>query len=228
MRRAFVNGGGNSGGLIVRHPVGPLPGVIVFEPGGQMAESWVCRENQRFLRLPVTDAQLDRTKAYFEHVRTNRRDRKPKTAAWSIIPQATKLRENAKRLLFYAGQNNFRTGMMPRCLPNAKLHSPFFSDTVNGLAHLSSLDDAKDWIILFKPHPNIRQTDEPALNHVETVAKASVFECIHGSDVTVTVVSTTAYQALIHEKPALLLGRMNLSWKMRIRSAIHGRNPPKS
>jgi len=197
--------------------LGPVPGVIVFEPDGQMAESWIVRENRRFMRLPLSQDDLNRSAAYLEWVREHFLDRKrqpePGTLEYTLRGRAN----TDRPVIFYAGQNDYRTGMTPRCLPDAKWHSPLYGNTVEALQHLAGIAAKQKWTVLFKPHPNLKDAGlAPSLPHAETVVAApgaNLFECILHSDVTVTILSTSAYQALIHRRPVVLLGRMPLTGK---------------
>ena len=197
--------------------LGPLPGTITFEAGGQMAESWVCRENARFVELPVTEQDLEIADRYIKFVREMRSDRKIQLTDRPIEPVTTDLRTRSSGLIFYAGQNDFRTGMAPRSLPHATEHSPFFDDTYDALAALAKVAAERNWGVIFKPHPNIPAVTENQIrtipDNVALVEHANIFECILETDVTITVLSSTAYLSLIHNRPVVLLGRMSLSGK---------------
>jgi len=208
---------GEMGKPVVFAHLGCLPRTVVFESGGQMAESWVARENERFLKLPVVEPDLEVSRTYLDIVRQEKADRKPQTEEWSIRQVIERHRKLGRKVVFYAGHNDYRTGIRPRTLPNSSLHSPFYSGTLDALRHLAELAEEYEWTILFKPHPNIQsEYDCEALaygDHVEPVIGANVFECLQESDVTVTVVSQVSYLALIHERPLVLLGNLPLRGK---------------
>ena len=197
--------------------LGPVPGVIVFEPDGQMAESWIVRENRRFMRLPLSQDDLNRSAAYLEWVREHFLDRKRQPEPGTLEHALGGRADTDRPVIFYAGQNDYRTGMTPRCLPKATWHSPFYGNTQEALQHLARIAAKEKWTVLFKPHPNLKYSGlVPSLPDAETVVAApgaNLFECILHSDVTVTILSTSAYQALIHQRPVVLLGRMPLTGK---------------
>ena len=197
--------------------LGHLPGTIAFDAGGQMAESWVSTESERFRSLAVSDAELESATAYLKAVRIEKADRKPQTAEGSIAEQVAECRKDYKKIIFYAGQNDYRSGFAPKSLANAELHSPFFSSTRDAALHLAGLAEKNNWLVLFKPHPNYEQdfrNDENEFgDHVKVVAGANIFECILLSDVTVTIVSDVSYLALIHGRPVVLLGNTPLGGK---------------
>lgn len=180
-----------------------------------MAQSWVALESSRFRSLPIDDAQSTTAAAYLERVRADHRTRKDQKSEIDVRRIVEDRRGNARAVVFYAGQNDDASGMRPAWLADSKIHSPFFASTGDALDRLSILAKKNNWLILFKPHPmcesdagSIREED-----HVATVAGANVFECIDASDATVTVLSQVGYLSLIHSKPCVLLGRMQLSGK---------------
>ena len=200
--------------LLYAH-LGALPGTICFEPGGQMAESWICTHSVRFTELQVEPIDMERATRYLALVRNKRLDRKSQPEAAPTREALRGLRANASRLVFYAGQNDYRTGMLPRTLPTARLHSAFFDHTLDGLRALADVAERHTWTVVFKPHPNIRSVLRAAElpEQIVNLPEGNIFECILETDVTVTIVSTTAYLALQHGRPAVLMGRMPLSGK---------------
>lgn len=197
--------------------LGILPGTIIFEHGGQMAESWVARQNEKFLCLPVNESDLALAERYLEYVRQHKKTRKPQTTEWSIRNIVQKSRQKNRRIIFYAGQNDYHSGMWPCWLPEARIHSPFFVHTFDALQYLARLAEINDWQILFKPHPNIQKRQMTfqsfCFDRIDFVTGANVFECIDESELTVTILSQTGYLALIHKHPTLLLGNNQLSGK---------------
>jgi hypothetical protein len=202
---------------IVYAEYGVLPGTLVLETGGQMAESWVARDSAAFLKLPVDAADLERAERLLEYARVNKSSRKEQRDEVSIGPLVEKQRRAGRRMIFYAGQNDNQTGMLPASLPEARLHSPVFADTPDALRALAREAERNDWHILFKPHPLAEkehgacETAHP--DRVDTVVGASLFDCMRLTDATVTIVSQACYMALIHDRPAVLLGRNQLSGK---------------
>lgn len=197
--------------------LGLLPGTVVFEKDGQMGESWVCRENARFQSLTVSETDYSLARAYLEKAREAQWTRKPQGEA-AIVARALADHPFANRpVVFYAGQNDYAAGILPEYLPNCRLHSPHFRDTTEALAHLASLAREQDWLILFKPHPNVTAS-QPDLVHFEhervlVLPGANVFACMQSAAVTATIVSQVAYLAMIQSAPAALLGTMPLSGK---------------
>ncbi len=194
---------------------GPLPGTITFDEDGQMGESDVAQRPGDFAALPVNADDLRRAAEFIERVRVEKRSRKPQTASADPFgPLETRL-AGAKGVVFYAGQYDFRTGMVPRSLPQSGVHSPWFADTFDALAHLNDVALRNGWVVLFKPHPldtGFRERMAPLgeLEAVALVSGVSIFECFERADAVVTIVSQVNYMALIHGKPCVTLGRTYL------------------
>jgi hypothetical protein len=196
---------------------GSLPGTVVFEKNGQMAESWVAQRNEEFLNLPVDKHDLEMAEYFLKFIRDNKRTRKEQSNDVSLDKIVEKCRKVERKIIFYAGQNDPQTGMVPSCLPEARTHSPFFVDTFDALNHLIRLAEKNNWHILFKPHPLLQEKHnnlQPVrTDHVDFVVGANIFDCMAKSNVTVTILSQVSYLALIHGHPTLLLGRNQLSGK---------------
>lgn len=196
---------------------GTLPGTVCFERDGQMAESWVAKETDRFLELSVDDADLAAAERYLAYARQSKISRKDQAFDVDIDEVMKPSREAGRRVVFYAGLNDPATGVQPRSLPASTRHSPFFEDTHDALRHLSVLAEQNDWQILFKPHPilqgRVNYDDLPFPERVRNVVGANLFDCIEKTDVTVTIVSQVSYMALIHNRPVVLLGCTQLSGK---------------
>ncbi len=198
--------------------LGPLPGTIIFEPQGQMAESRICTENERFLALPVSDDDLTQAQRYLDHLRETRADRKAQTEDPTITQAIGECRTKYNHVVFYAGQNDLRSGITPNSYPNKALHSPFLDNTAQGLTELKGWAQAHHCCVLAKPHPLDRTRKQLLKLHqpdsgIQVLEGANIFECLEASDVVVTILSTSSYLALIHGKPVVLLGKSLLNGK---------------
>ena len=182
-----------------------------------MAESWVARESEKFMQLPVDERDLEAAEKLLELVRAEKLSRKEQSDENSIEPIIKEARDRGRKVIFYGGQNDFQTGMLPSFLPEAKIHSPVFVDTIDALQCLAFLAEKNNWHIIFKPHPMVVKWHKDAAilteNRVTTVLDADIFECMEKCDLTATIVSQLSYMALIHGRPSVLLGRNQLSGK---------------
>ncbi len=195
---------------------GVLPGSLVIEAGGQMAESPLARAAGDPHEPPAE--ALDASRAYLAEVRRGRVTRKPQGVGEDAAASEALLASVRGPVLFYAGQNDEQAGFVPRGLPGARRHSPHFSSTLDALAALQTLARRQRFTVVFKPHPIwIRRHGIDAVQEVLDeevcchVPDASVFSCIERASATATIVSQVAYLSLIHGTPALLLGRMPLT-----------------
>lgn len=207
----------NQGIGVVYGHLGLLPGTVVFEQGGQMGESWVARNSEAFLRLPCDESDLIRAGDYLDAARDGQWIRKPQGEAGALNDALAAHPFGGKKRLFYAGQNDFASGILPEDLPNARLHSPAFHDSEEALRFLAEVAEERDLLVIFKPHPSMKTPAADAgawqANRVLTVPGANVFACMEAADLTITILSQVAYQALIQERPVLLLGCMQLNGK---------------
>jgi hypothetical protein len=189
---------------------GMLPGTMTLDHLGMMAESDAT--GATLAEAPDAAAHFARARAVIEEIRTRELDRKPQagTPAASRILSARV--PTGMRTVFYAGVNDWQSGNLPADHPRAAIHSPVYKDTIAGLEALLACAERQDFMVLFKPHPNLfpRPLD---LHHDRLiyVREANATDCITGTDATVTLLSSLAYISLAHRKPTVLLGRNTLS-----------------
>lgn len=196
---------------------GVMPGTVCFEEGGQMGESWVARRSEYFAALPIDDHDLERADALIKLAKEGKRSRKDQSAEFSVDDIVDKARKKERKIIFYAGQNDAQSGLTPSWLPAARTHSPYYTDTLDALSHLSRLAESNDWQILFKPHPLIQEKHKnfevPFPDRIDLAIGANIFECMEKTDLTTTILSQVAYLSLIHARPTALFGRMALAGK---------------
>ena len=196
---------------------GMIPGTVRFDADGQMGESWIARDPQRFLRLPLAEGDMARARTTLETVRRLRLNRKSRASSPATLDMLDELGRGGAPLLFYAGQNDLGSGMVPRDDPRARLHSPWFAHTLEALETLARWAAAEGWHVLFKPHPMAPADQGEALcarlGCVTRVTDADVADCILAARATATILSQTSYMALIHGRPCVLMGRNQLSGK---------------
>jgi hypothetical protein len=194
---------------------GVLPGTIDWDSRGQMAERAFMADIHAFNHLPISSADRKTAEAYLKMVAGLQLTRKIQPESKGNAKQKIKRAISGKREIFYAGQFDIHTGMVPRWSPRSHIHSPFFASTHDALRHLESSLDPDRYRILFKPHPNggddlaSKWSGTPSMTRV--INKANIFDCLAQCDVVVTVLSQVAYLATIVGRPVVLLGRMPLS-----------------
>jgi hypothetical protein len=195
---------------------GALPGTMAFDRDGQMALSAVAKAGpESYAEVSADD--LERADRALEHLRAARTMRRATDARSPLPDDFAEARRDGRRAIFYAGQNDYASGMLPESLPEAKEHSPFFRDTGDALEELLRIAEAEGFAVLFKPHPLDRR-DFAAIAERHRGAlfltrDADVYECIAQTDATATILSQVSYLAALLGKPVALLGRNPMSNK---------------
>jgi len=196
---------------------GLLPGTVAFDAEGQMGESRITLRHKEFSGLSVSSFDMDRAHRLLGLARDTRRTHKPQDSTLEVIALAGELRKKAQAIIFYAGQNDWASGMLPKPFKAARLHSPIYEDTLDALSHLSEIAEANNWHILFKPHPMVearhRDFEAPFPDRITLVSGANIFECIESADACATILSQAAYLFLIHNRPCVMLGRHQIHRK---------------
>lgn len=196
---------------------GSMPGTIAFDLEGQMAESRVTRESEVFAKLPVDEADREVARQMVEMASQGKKTRKSQASSIDIPAITASYKAQGRKVIFYAGQNDWASGILPQAWPDAKIHSPLYADTLDALGHLSVLAEKNNWQVLFKPHPLVqdrhREYTVEYPERISLVVGANMFACIECADACATILSQAAYHFLIHGKACVLLGRNQLSGK---------------
>jgi hypothetical protein len=201
----------------IYHHAGVLPGTVIFEEQGQMAESLFATNPEHYNSSEIRWRDREIAKEYLLEGRRNPITRPGRTLKGELSCQdwVTAQKAEGKKIIFYAGINDYRTGVLPRCFPNSKLHSPFYEGTYHGLSALVKLCEQNDWRLIFKPHPNTKTLEIPSeiqescVFVVEKDAEPRLI--LTQVDCTVTIVSQLAYEACIERHPVVLLGNLQIS-----------------
>ncbi len=192
---------------------GFLADTLGLDPYGEMAESLPAVDHEKFNSLPIDANDMQRADNYLTYLRQENLDRKMQTDRGAVDEIVAFMAETKGRpVLFYAGVNDFQTGMLPVWRDGASLHSPIFVDTYDALSHLYDLCEKNDWYVIFKPHPNTPPRDvEQFGSRIIMLRSANIIECVECTDLTITLVSTVGYVSLVHKKPVVMVGRNTLS-----------------
>jgi glycosyltransferase involved in cell wall biosynthesis len=186
---------------------GMLPRTMTFDPQGMMAESGSV--GALLNGAPDDAVWLDRADAVIARIRDEGLDRKPLSDI-RVGSVARGLADDmGARLIFYAGINDWHSGNLPES--GAAIHSPHFRDTMDGLNALVEAAEQNDWLIMFKPHPNLYPAIIPPHPRLFVVREGNSIDCIDAADATVSILSSITYIAAARGKPTVLLGRNTLS-----------------
>jgi len=191
---------------------GALPMTMGMDSVGEMAESTPVVQASTYYSLPLEKVDRKRALLYSKLVTETGMNRKSTVADGSLGMLLDSVRAQGKKVLFYAGCNDWQTGMLPVWWDKSTIHSPIFIDTYDAFRYLRDLCERRGWVLLFKPHPHLepKRLDLSSPN-VIFVREANIHECVRQSDVCLTLVSATAYMSMFNDRPTVLLGRNSLS-----------------
>ncbi|MFG1392496.1 hypothetical protein [Xanthobacter agilis] len=203
---------------------GVLPGSWCFELGGQMAESWIAREPGRFAALPIDGTDIAHAQAYLEHALRNRLTRKADMTALSQSDLAQVLAADPRPKILYAGINDYKTGLQPYASSRTPLHAADFTSTEQGLQSLLRVARRNDWHILYKPHPSTTHAPTDIAEHAEYLTlidkRIDLLDLLPLINVLTTIVSQSAYMSVMHGRPTVIMGKMQLTGSGLVREAI--------
>lgn len=194
---------------------GVLPGSWCFEFQGQMGESWIAHNPEAFKALSIDKVDRKLAVVYLKHAVEHQLNRKGKGMTLEEAGLEERLTSDPRRKIVYAGINDYKTGLQPFSRLRTLKHTGDFFSTEAGLEALLTMARKNDWHILYKAHPSIKHDSAglDAYSDCLTVVdkRVDLIDLLKAADALATIVSQSAYMALIHDKPAVLMGRMQLS-----------------
>ena len=199
--------------VIFTHP-GIIPGTISFDTRGEMGESLPAVFSKQFSRLPVDREELEQTERIWTYLFESELNRKiqPTNDCISYIKERIK---PGRPVIFFAGQNDVLSHMVPYMDITEKYHSPIFRSSLEAVVYLAAICKQNDWNLVYKPHPMYTQPEKRGSlpSNIIFVEFGDVNRIIDFSDVTLTILSSTCYNALIRYKPVVMLGYTQLRGK---------------
>lgn len=194
---------------------GALPGSWCFEYQGQMGESWIARSPERFGALPLDAADQAHASAYLNRAVSERMNRKGPGLSVTEAGLHDALHTDLRPKLLYAGINDFKTGLQPFTRRRSLLHTGDFISTEAGLQALLPLARKNGWHILYKAHPSTKHAPQGLEGYDDCLTivdkRVDLLDLLRYADALSTIVSQSAYMALMHDTPVVLMGRMQLS-----------------
>lgn len=186
---------------------GVLPGTMGFDLRGQMGQSALAHETL----LPMPQNALDeaaRVIDYLAHRRMNR------NAQHADEPgSAVHLPRTGKRVVTFIGQNDYESGICPYDDTARQEHSPWYGSSLEALRALVPVCQALDCQLVYRPHPSMRVNAADVPAGVVLSCGGDLFSLLEKSDLTVTLMSQVGYEALLHGRTVLMLGRCQLTGK---------------
>lgn len=193
---------------------GSFPGTFALDTVGQMGENPISVNPREFLKLPVDSSELREAEEILEYLKNTKLNRNIQTGTNEVSELLKKI-DPERKVVFYAGQNDFESGLFPYTEKSKKYHSPTFKTSDDAALYLYEISKKNGWNFVYKPHP--RTLIERGLNQYPedmiVVKGIDINEMIDLSSVCVTILSQTAYVSLIRQKPTLLLGYLQLREK---------------
>ncbi len=184
---------------------GIIPGTMAIDVNGEVGESQLALHPEEFKKLIVNEQELDDAEKVISYLKESKLNRKqqPVTDMDYILERINK----AHRTVFYAGQNDSRSYMVPYTEQTKRFYSHIFTSTTEGIKYLADICKRNNWNLLYKPHPMyIRDKNEALPDNVIYVKSADINDLIDLSDLVVTILSSSSYNALTRNKPVLQLG----------------------
>lgn len=192
---------------------GSIPGTVAIEENGQMGESDIAKNSSYFISLPVSVQEVKAAKFVRTYLKKSRLNRNVQIADAESIEIFKKIKEKNKPIIFYAGQDDYESGMYPYTQRSREYHSPIFESSDEGVIFLAEIAKQNDWILLYKPHPQYHTSIKGNYKNLCIINGGDINDCIDIADITVTILSSTAYLALIRGKAVVMLGYNQLKGK---------------
>lgn len=186
---------------------GFLPGSMAIDHMGEIGQSKPCLINDYFSDKP-SDYELDKAEKYIDFIIKNKNDRKPNSNFGLEKNIINQIRDDYSKVIFFAGVNDWQTGIFPLDGPYKQYQSPYYLGTYDCLRTLIKIAQEENYLIVFKPHPNTPQTQEIYHKNLLTLEFGSIWSLIESSDLVVSPLSTVLYHASITGKPSLAMGKI--------------------
>jgi len=196
---------------------GCLPGTISIESSGQQGESLIASEFKKFRKEPIQPDDYISTKkilTYLKHSGLNRNFQSDKKFCNEMI----KSYKIGRQTIVYFGQNDYESGLFPYTVRTKKYHSPSFKSTIEALEYLKLLSIKNEWNLIYKPHPimhslGLHSNVSKSSYLMTEIVNVNINSLIDAAGVIITILSQSAYIALIRGKPVVMLGFTQLRGK---------------
>jgi hypothetical protein len=195
---------------------GLLPGSIALDFDGEMGESWVTQDTEKFQNINVSSENRGRAQGFLDALALRNVARHTQQDDISVSDALEAIQKNDRPIIFYAGQVDWHAGIQPNG-PERLCHSPFYTSTLEALAHLDAAAGRLGAFIVFKPHPlsKDRYTYLEASDYPNTliINSTTLESCMDAADIVTTIASQTSYVALMAGKSVMMLGRNQITGK---------------
>ncbi len=200
---------------VIHAEIGVITGTLTFDFGGEMGRSYPALYPHKFMQLEVTEEEITEAYKICNYIAKTNMNRKVQYKL-NIDEHVKKRIDISKPTILYAGQYDFSSGIQPYDDISKEFHSPFLASSLEGAVILAEIAEKNGWNFIYKPHPTMSLLNERYDTLPESVIIAEgigINYLIELADVVVTILSQTAYDALIRNKPVVMLGYMQLKDK---------------
>lgn len=196
---------------VIRAEHGLLPNTYSFDTLGEMGESAPAVYTKEFKSLSITWEEYTEAGEIWNYIRDNGANRR--TQWKGNIEDIKRCLKEGNPIIFVAGQNDVASGLYPYTEEVQKYRSPIFASSTQSVIALGELAAKNQWNLIYKPHPYVLLSEEERRSLPDNIILAEgigINYLIELADVVVTIVSQTAYMALLHDTPVLMLGYIQL------------------
>ncbi|MBE5834335.1 MAG: glycosyltransferase family 2 protein [Butyrivibrio sp.] len=195
---------------------GILPGTVSFDFCGHMGESWVAQHSDYFNSLDVSEDDIKKARDYLLYARDKDLSRNvTEELDISIRQKISFYKKSGYSILLFMGSNSAHSGNTLVNPERQKMHAPYQKNDEEIYAELQNLLlKHEDWRIVYKPHPiEITRGLKIDINEENTilVERGSLEEVIDLCDISITLLSQGAYVSVIHQKPCVVVGRLQIN-----------------
>ncbi len=191
---------------------GLFSNTMMVEKEGHGADSELNKINDFYVNLEsFIPSEYERIKSYY----LNKQLEKYPQAEYKSVKVFKDQNEiKDKKVIVFWGQHDVWSGLVPRPYDLSFRNSPWFESTKECFAELSEVvSKRKDSILFFKPHPHDTYEYNTNLPNVKIVKNENNRTLMQMADVFVAMTSTIQFEALLYEKPLVLLANSQLSGK---------------
>ncbi len=196
---------------VYTHP-GIIHGTLSFDVLGEVGESVPAVFSRGFRELPVSDEEIENARCIKDYLIKSRLNRKvqPKSDNTSL-----RLMSQDKPIVMFAGQNDVGSYMVPFTETTRQYYSPNFRSSIEAAVFVAEICERNGWNFIYKPHPMYVHPEEKDMLPPSTcyIDYADINDVIDAADVVVTILSTTNYDAVVRDKPVVVLGYMQSKGK---------------
>jgi hypothetical protein len=192
---------------------GFLPYTMQIDTCGEIALSYMCRKSEKFRALPIRDRDLENARKTLDFAIKQGSRNEFSECQKDVLESIEKARGKGKKIVFYACCNDWMMGLRPIWRQRAESLATPFVDSYDALSEMIRLCRANNWHLVVKPHPYYNSSQlldivrrHKAFTDLTISYLADPHAILNASDVLVTLMSSTAYEAMARGIPVVLLG----------------------